>query len=29
MMVKSVGGALSEYWVLPGNKKSGYCREKV
>jgi hypothetical protein len=22
------GGGSDEYWVLPGNRKEGYCREK-
>ena len=29
MILRSFGGSLSEYWVLPGKRKLGYCKEKV
>jgi hypothetical protein len=29
LIMRSVGLASVEYWVFPGNKKEGYCKENV
>jgi hypothetical protein len=29
LILRSAGLASLEYWVLPGKRKEGYCKEKV
>jgi hypothetical protein len=29
LILRSAGLASLEYWVLPGKRKDGYCKEKV